>query len=196
MTKPHWRPPGELRAAPLPRRCRVPPVRAPGQDFHLRSQTSYLAHRPTGSAPRPPDHRATTRPGVAAKLHSRLRSDPPPTCRAGGSLRPAARRWVCRDAGAGIKGLAVGVCQTRRMPPYDTAVDAANAAKRTAALLRDARGVQRRLDKLAAGMADASAPAQRSLSEARDAVARVITGLVHEEHAQRRATQQALRRRR
>ncbi|MGZ6637754.1 MAG: hypothetical protein ACXVHL_37425 [Solirubrobacteraceae bacterium] len=82
------------------------------------------------------------------------------------------------------------------MSPFDTAVDAADAAKRTAALLRDARGVQRRLDKLAAGMADASAPAQRSLSEARDAVARVITELVHEEHAQRRAAQQALRRRR
>jgi hypothetical protein len=81
------------------------------------------------------------------------------------------------------------------MPSYDTAVDAANAAKKTAALLRDARGVQRRLDKLAAGMADASAPAQRSLSEARDAVARVIIELVHEEHAQRRATQHALRRR-
>jgi hypothetical protein len=30
MTKPHWRPPGELRAAPLPHRCRVPPVRGPG----------------------------------------------------------------------------------------------------------------------------------------------------------------------
>ncbi len=82
------------------------------------------------------------------------------------------------------------------MPSYDTALDAANAAKTTAALLRDARGVQRRLDKLATGMADASAPAQRSLSEARDAVARVITELVHAEHAQRRATQQALRRRR
>ena len=82
------------------------------------------------------------------------------------------------------------------MPSSDSAVDAANAAKKTAALLRDARGVQRRLDKLAVGMADASAPAQRSLSEARDAVARVIAELVHEEHAQRRATQQALRRRR
>ena len=82
------------------------------------------------------------------------------------------------------------------MPSYDTAVDAANAAKRTAALLRDARGVQRRLDKLAAGMADASAPAQRSLSEARNAVARVITQLVHEGHTQRRASQQALRRHR
>ena len=40
-----------------------------------------------------------------------------PSCRAGGWLRAAARRWVCRDASAGIKGLAVGACQTRRMPP-------------------------------------------------------------------------------
>ena len=32
------RPPGQFRAAPLPHRCWVPPVRAPGQDFHLRSQ--------------------------------------------------------------------------------------------------------------------------------------------------------------
>ena len=85
---------------------------------------------------------------------------------------------------------------TRSMPAYDNAEDAANAARRTAALLRDARGVQRRLDKLAAGMADASAPAQRSLGEARDAVTRVITELAHAEHAQRRATQHALRRRR
>jgi hypothetical protein len=82
------------------------------------------------------------------------------------------------------------------MPSFDNALDAANAAKRTAALLRDARGVQRRLDKLAAGMADASAPAQRSLGDARDAVARVISELAHEEQAQRRATQHALRRRR
>jgi hypothetical protein len=82
------------------------------------------------------------------------------------------------------------------MPSYQTAVDAATASKRTAALLRDARGVQRRLDKLAAGMADVSAPAQRSLSEARDAVARVINEPVHEQHAQQRAAQQALRRRR
>ena len=44
--------------------------------------------------------------------------------------------------------------------------------------MRDARGVQRRLDKLAVGMADASASAQRSLGEARDAVARVIAELV------------------
>ena len=39
------KPPGQFRAAPLPHRCRVPPVRAPGQDFHLRSQHPYPAHQ-------------------------------------------------------------------------------------------------------------------------------------------------------
>jgi hypothetical protein len=38
------KPPGQFRAAPLPHRCRVPSVRAPGQDFHLRSQHPYSAH--------------------------------------------------------------------------------------------------------------------------------------------------------
>ena len=42
--QPHWGPPGQFRAAPLPHQCRVPPVRVPGQDFHLRSQHPYLAH--------------------------------------------------------------------------------------------------------------------------------------------------------
>ena len=40
-------PPGELRAAPLPSRRWVPPVRAPGQDFHLRSHTICPAHPPS-----------------------------------------------------------------------------------------------------------------------------------------------------
>jgi len=46
------RPPGQFRTAPLPHQCWVPPVRAPGQDFHLRSQTTCLAHsaRPSGLA--------------------------------------------------------------------------------------------------------------------------------------------------
>ena len=38
------RPPGQFRAAPLPLRCWIPPVRAPGQDFHLRSQRPCPAH--------------------------------------------------------------------------------------------------------------------------------------------------------
>ena len=37
-------PPGQFRAAPLPRQCWIPPIRAPGQDFHLRSQHPYPAH--------------------------------------------------------------------------------------------------------------------------------------------------------
>ncbi len=47
-------PPGELRAAPLPLQCWVPPVRAPGQDSHLRSHTSCPAYlrSPSGLAPR------------------------------------------------------------------------------------------------------------------------------------------------
>ena len=40
------RPPGHFRAAPLPHRCWVPPVRAPGQDFHLRSQQHARHTRP------------------------------------------------------------------------------------------------------------------------------------------------------
>jgi hypothetical protein len=37
----------------LPHRCQVPSVRAPGQDFHLRSQHPYSAHqaRPSGPSP-------------------------------------------------------------------------------------------------------------------------------------------------
>jgi hypothetical protein len=48
-------PPGQFRAAPLPLQCWIPPVRAPGQDLHLRSQHPYPAHprRPTGAAPQP-----------------------------------------------------------------------------------------------------------------------------------------------
>jgi hypothetical protein len=37
-------PPGQFRAAPLPLRCWIPPVRAPGQDSHLRSQRPCQAH--------------------------------------------------------------------------------------------------------------------------------------------------------
>jgi hypothetical protein len=44
-------PPGELRAAPLPPRCWIPPVGAPRQDFHLRSQRHAwrTSARPTDS---------------------------------------------------------------------------------------------------------------------------------------------------
>ena len=48
--------------------CRVPPVRVPGQDFHLRSQHPYLAHplrpRPTGSAFATKDALQSLRPAI------------------------------------------------------------------------------------------------------------------------------------
>jgi hypothetical protein len=48
----------------LPRQCRVPPVRVPGQDFHLRSQHPYLAHPPRGYAARlRDDGRSPQHPG-------------------------------------------------------------------------------------------------------------------------------------
>ncbi len=44
--------PGQFRATPLPLQCWIPPVRAPGQDSHLRSQRPCPAHPPRRSAPR------------------------------------------------------------------------------------------------------------------------------------------------
>jgi hypothetical protein len=43
-------PPGQFRAAPLPHRCWIPPVGAPGQDFHLRSQR-HARHTRSGLRP-------------------------------------------------------------------------------------------------------------------------------------------------
>ena len=53
-------PPGELRAAPLPHRCWVPPVRAPEQDSHLRSQrhAQHTSGSRGGCPPRLPQNRA------------------------------------------------------------------------------------------------------------------------------------------
>ena len=50
--QPHWGPPGQFRAAPLPLQCWIPPVRAPGQDFHLRSQHPCQAHPNSAAATR------------------------------------------------------------------------------------------------------------------------------------------------
>ena len=54
------KPPGQFRAAPLPHRCRVPSVRAPGQDFHLRSQHPYPAHQG-------PPHRGALRSALSGR---------------------------------------------------------------------------------------------------------------------------------
>ena len=105
------RPPGELRAAPLPHQCWVPPVRAPVQDSHLRSQTSCPAHR----CARPPGSLRSTpaRPSIPlmilvsflvgmrlqfAPAHTDPRTHPPPM--------PAARRGACPPASRSPPGCA------------------------------------------------------------------------------------------
>jgi transcription initiation factor TFIIIB Brf1 subunit/transcription initiation factor TFIIB len=73
-------------------------------------------------------------------------------------------------------------------------IAAAAAVKRTTALLRDARSVQRRLDVLLAmAMAaeDASLP---RIAEARDAVERLVSELTFREQVERRQARQAVRR--
>ena len=95
-----------------PCRRRAGPAGSARRARRARRTVSAAARRSTPGRAETP-----ARALVCRTCQGRLRSDPPPTCRAAGSLRPAARRWVCRDAGAGIKGLAVGACQTRRMPP-------------------------------------------------------------------------------
>jgi hypothetical protein len=56
----------------LPHQCRVPPVRVPGQDFHLRSQHPYLAH--PSSALQPPPCRALGWGGRGAGVRPDLRA--------------------------------------------------------------------------------------------------------------------------
>lgn len=71
----------------------------------------------------------------------------------------------------------------------DSDAPAATAiAKRTAALLRDARSVQRRLDTLAATALAIDDPSLSLIAEARGAVERLVIELTYRERgAQRRA---------
>jgi hypothetical protein len=54
----HWDRPVEFRTAPLPLRCWIPAIRAPGQDSHLRSQRPCQAHlrSPTAHCAKRPQH--------------------------------------------------------------------------------------------------------------------------------------------
>lgn len=66
--------------------------------------------------------------------------------------------------------------------------DVPNSAKRTAALLRDARSVQRRLDTLAATALAIHDPSLPLIAEAREAVQRLVIELTYrEQNEQRRA---------
>jgi hypothetical protein len=78
------------------------------------------------------------------------------------------------------------------MSPTDP-IQAAHDAKRAAALLRESRGIQRRLDKLALAAAAARPPTTQLISDARDAMAHLVHHLANEERAQHRRAAQSLR---
>ncbi len=68
----------------------------------------------------------------------------------------------------------------------DSDLSAAGRAKRTAALLRDARSVQRRLDSLAAVPMTADDPSLRLVAEARAAAERLVIELTYRERGEQR----------
>jgi hypothetical protein len=77
--------------------------------------------------------------------------------------------------------------------PTDPA-DPAAAARRTDVLMREARSVLRRLDKLSTTAAEAEPATRRLLDEAVAAVERLTEELAHQQHVDRRRLQEAIRR--
>jgi hypothetical protein len=126
--QPHWGPPGQFRAAPLPRQCRVPPVRVPGQDSHLRSQTSVpgtpASRRPTGAG-------STTTGALAshqAISHHQHQQHPTPgwatsSHRAGASASHRFYKTLTRAAAAGRVRGATRVGRAWRFAAADLALD-------------------------------------------------------------------------
>ncbi|MHB8333144.1 MAG: hypothetical protein ACYDEA_13285 [Candidatus Dormibacteria bacterium] len=76
----------------------------------------------------------------------------------------------------------------------DTFFATAAIAKRTAALLRDARSVQRRLDTLAATALAIDDPSLPRIAEARAAIERLVVELGHRQRGEQRRTKAASRR--
>jgi predicted nucleic acid-binding Zn-ribbon protein len=76
--------------------------------------------------------------------------------------------------------------------PTDPAEPAA-AARRTDTLMREARSVLRRLDKLSGSAAEAEPAIRRLLDESVAAVERLTAELAHQQQVQRRRLQEALR---
>ncbi len=72
------------------------------------------------------------------------------------------------------------------MTPASDAPAAAALAKRTAALLRDARSVQRRLDALAATALAIDDPGLPQIAVAREAVQRLVVALTYRERGEQR----------
>ncbi len=78
--------------------------------------------------------------------------------------------------------------------PAGDAPAAAALAKRTAALLRDARSVQRRLDTLAATALAVDDPSLPQIAVAREAVQRLVVELAYRERGEQRRAKGAGRR--
>ena len=79
------------------------------------------------------------------------------------------------------------------MSRVDPAAAAADV-KRTAALLRDARAILRRIDVLMATAAAVEDPALRDIAAVRDSTDRLVSQLAHREQAQQRRARDAVRR--
>ena len=71
---------------------------------------------------------------------------------------------------------------------------AAAGAKRLAALVREARAVQRRLNKFVAAAAGEDSTTLAQLAEARDAIERLVDRLARQEGTQQRRANEARRR--
>lgn len=72
------------------------------------------------------------------------------------------------------------------MTTHSDAIAATAIAKRTAALLRDARSLQRRLDTLAASALAIDHPSLPRIAEAREAVQRLVIELTFRERGEQR----------
>ncbi len=141
--------------------------------------------------------RAAGRPSCSRRTAARASTVPPPaSVRLRGAGRTACR-WTrpestprasvpspLSSAGAGA------VLSLTRADP----LEAARAAKQTAALLREARGVLRKLDKLVASSSDEDPPLPHLVVETRDALERVVNHLTRQEHTLQQRARESVRR--
>jgi hypothetical protein len=124
------RPPGQFRAAPLPPRCWVPPVRAPGQDFHLRSQQHAwhtrggLAAGPDGLLLTPPAacaHWLVGRESPPRSSRTRSALQHPPVSGYEFATRARRNRPRIRALGSRLAAPGARICRSeacaRRPPP-------------------------------------------------------------------------------
>jgi len=106
---------------------------------------------------------------------------------------PAHRR-LAESGGSYSAGAAGRYSATQVNTDSDAPAAPAEIAKRTVALLRDARSVQRRLDTLAGTALAIDDPSLPSIAEARAAVDRLVFELAYRQRGDQRRTKAAGRR--